>query len=66
MKFVSVVAGFVLFCGLAVCLHVLLSRAIKAGAWSFAPLSTGEPEAFHYERSVYPTAVRPMVLRRHP
>lgn len=56
----SVLAGLLFFCVLAPCLHVLVSRAVKAAAWSFAPLATGEPEAFHYERSVYPTALPAM------
>jgi len=59
VKIASILTGIVLFGGLAACLHVALSRAIKAAAWSFAPLSSGEPEAFHYERSVYPTALAP-------
>lgn len=60
MKLASVLTGIVLFGGLAACLHVVIARAVKATAWSIAPLSTGEPEAFHYERSVYTTALAPM------
>ena len=36
--------------------HYLASRAVKAVMWSTSPLSTGEPQAFTYERSVYFTA----------
>jgi hypothetical protein len=60
VKFLSLLAGMSLFCGLSVCLHVLASRAAKAAAWSFTPLSSSEPEAFQYERSVYPTALPAM------
>lgn len=60
MKTASILTGVLLCGGLAACLHVVLSRAIKAAAWSFAPLAEGEPEAFRYERSVYPTAVAAM------
>jgi hypothetical protein len=40
----------------AVVTHVLAARAIKAVLWSTSPLSTGEPQAFTYERDVYRTA----------
>jgi hypothetical protein len=40
----------------AVLAHVLASRAVKAVLWSTSPLSTGEPQAFTYERDVYRTA----------
>jgi hypothetical protein len=40
----------------AVGTHVLASRAIKAVLWSTSPLSTGEPQAYTYERNVYHTA----------
>jgi len=36
--------------------HYLASRAVKAVMWSVSPLSTGEPQAFTYERNVYFTA----------
>ncbi len=36
--------------------HYLTSRAAKAVMWSVSPLSTGEPQAFTYERDVYRTA----------
>jgi hypothetical protein len=36
--------------------HYLASRAVKAVMWSASPLSTGEPQAFTYERNVYFTA----------
>ena len=36
--------------------HYLASRAVKAVLWSASPLSTGEPQAFTYERDVYRTA----------
>ena len=36
--------------------HYLASRAVKAVMWSASPLSTGEPQAFTYERDVYRTA----------
>ncbi len=36
--------------------HYLASRAVKAVMWSTSPLSTGEPQAFTYERNVYFTA----------
>ena len=36
--------------------HYLASRAVKAVMWSVSPLSTGEPQAFNYERNVYFTA----------
>jgi hypothetical protein len=36
--------------------HYLASRAAKAVMWSVSPLSTGEPQAFTYEREVYSTA----------
>ena len=42
--------------GIALGLHALLARAVKAVAWSALPLATGEMEAFHYERQVYHTA----------
>ncbi|WP_298833572.1 hypothetical protein [uncultured Piscinibacter sp.] len=40
----------------AVAGHYLASRAVKAVLWSVSPLSTGEPQAFAYERDVYRTA----------
>jgi hypothetical protein len=40
----------------AVLTHVLASRAIKAVLWSTSPLSSGEPQAYTYERDVYRTA----------
>jgi hypothetical protein len=36
--------------------HVIASRGVKAVLWSTSPLSTGEPQAFTYERNVYRTA----------
>jgi hypothetical protein len=36
--------------------HYLASRAAKAVMWSVSPLSTGELQAFTYERDVYRTA----------
>lgn len=42
--------------GLALGLHLLVSRGAKAVAWSTQPLATGEAEAFRYERRVYHTA----------
>ena len=36
--------------------HYLAARAVKAVLWSVSPLSTGEPQAFTYERDVYRTA----------
>lgn len=36
--------------------HVLAARATKAVLWSIQPLSTGEPQAFTYERNVWRTA----------
>jgi hypothetical protein len=37
-------------------LHHLASRAVKAVLWSVSPLSSGEPQAFAYERDVWRTA----------
>ncbi len=42
--------------------HFLASRAVKAVLWSTAPLATGEPQAFTYERDVWRTA-EPAVLQ---
>lgn len=36
--------------------HYLGSRAVKAVLWSVSPLSTGEPQAYAYERDVWRTA----------
>ena len=36
--------------------HYLASKAVKAVLWSVSPLSTGEPQAFAYERDVWRTA----------
>lgn len=36
--------------------HYLASRAVKAVLWSVNPLSTGEPQAYSYERDVWRTA----------
>lgn len=36
--------------------HYLGSRAVKAVLWSVSPLSTGEPQAYVYERDVWRTA----------
>lgn len=36
--------------------HYLASRAVKAVLWSVKPLSTGEPQAYAYERDVWRTA----------
>lgn len=36
--------------------HYLASRAVKAVLWSVKPLSTGEPQAYTYERDVWHTA----------
>lgn len=36
--------------------HVLAARAVKAVAWSVAPLAAGEPQAYVYERDVWRTA----------
>lgn len=36
--------------------HYLGSKAVKAVLWSVSPLSTGEPQAFAYERDVWRTA----------
>lgn len=36
--------------------HYLASRAVKAVLWSVNPLSTGEPQAYAYERDVWRTA----------
>lgn len=36
--------------------HYLASRAVKAVLWSVNPLSSGEPQAYTYERDVWRTA----------
>lgn len=36
--------------------HYLGARAVKAVLWSVSPLSTGEPQAYTYERDVWRTA----------
>jgi len=36
--------------------HALAARGVKAVLWSTSPLSTGEPQAYTYERNVYHTA----------
>lgn len=36
--------------------HYLASRAVKAVLWSVSPLSTGEPQAYAYERDVWRTS----------
>lgn len=36
--------------------HYLGSKAVKAVLWSVSPLSTGEPQAYAYERDVWRTA----------
>lgn len=36
--------------------HYLAARAVKAVLWSVSPLSSGEPQAFAYERDVWRTA----------
>ncbi|WP_341890503.1 hypothetical protein [Variovorax sp. YR752] len=36
--------------------HYLASRAVKAVLWSVKPLSSGEPQAYAYERDVWRTA----------
>jgi hypothetical protein len=49
---------------LALGLHAGISRAVKAVLESARPLSTAEPEAFRYERSVYGTpasALQPII-----
>jgi hypothetical protein len=36
--------------------HFVVSRGVKAVLWSVAPLATGEPQAYTYERDVWRTA----------
>lgn len=36
--------------------HYLAARAVKAVLWSVSPLSSGEPQAYAYERDVWRTA----------
>lgn len=40
----------------AMAAHALAARAVKAVAWSVAPLAAGEPQAYVYERDVWRTA----------
>ena len=40
----------------AMAVHVLTAKAVKAVAWSIAPLAAGEPQAFVYERDIWRTA----------
>ena len=43
--------------------HYLASRAVKAVLWSVKPLSSGEPQAYTYERDVWHTAeAQPMQI----
>lgn len=42
--------------------HVLVAKGVKVILWAWAPLASGEPEAASYERKVYHTADKSMML----
>jgi len=56
VKIFSLILALPFLLALGVGLHLLGARALKAVLWAWAPLASGEPEAFRYERDVYATA----------
>jgi hypothetical protein len=56
VNLLSAVLTLLMAVAAATATHYLASRAAKAVMWSVSPLSTGELQAFTYERDVYRTA----------
>jgi hypothetical protein len=56
VKVFNLILALPFLLALGVAAHVFGARAVKAVLWAWSPLATGEPEAYRYERLVYPTA----------
>lgn len=62
MKWLQLLIGLPFLVAIGIASHAVLARGVKVVLWSWAPLATGEPEAASYDRRVYHTADRPMLL----